>query len=142
MTFKRKHVMAVVVTALSAFGLSLLWYSHLLVGDIWLRLSNADPSGMPLWKTLIAPFRELAAAGVLAYLIVRLGIIRVKSAAAFGLGMWFAFHAVQMAGAVIWDNMPWRLGAIHAGDWLIKMVFMAVVLTVWLRQETLRYARH
>ena len=126
----------VAVTGLAAFALSLLWYSPLLFGNIWIALSHADPGAMPLWKMLIAPVRELLVAYVLAYLIVRLGIINLKPAANLGFGLWLAFHAVQMAGAVIWDNMPWMLGAIHAADWLMKMLFMAIVMTLWLRRES------
>jgi hypothetical protein len=131
----------VAVTGLAAFALSLLWYSPLLFGEIWITLSHADPSAMPIWKMLIAPVRELLAASVLAYLIVRLEIVNWKPAASLGFGLWLAFHAVQMAGAVIWDNMPWKLGAVHAGDWLMKMLFMAIALTLWLRRQSLSLSR-
>ena len=135
-TVRKIPSVPVAVTGLAAFALSLLWYSPLLFGGIWITLSHANPSAMPLWKTLIAPVRELLAASALAYLIVRLGIVNWKPAASLGFGLWLAFHAVQMAGAVIWDNMPWKLGAVHAGDWLMKMLFMSIVLTVWLRRES------
>ena len=129
----------VVVTGLAASALSLLWYSPLLFGEIWITLSNAHPSAMPIWKMLLAPVRELLAATVLAYLIVRLRVVTWTSAASLGFGVWLAFHAVQMAGAVIWDNMPWKLGAVHAGDWLMKMLFMTIALTLWLRRESLSF---
>jgi hypothetical protein len=136
-TVRKIPRLPVAVTALAAFALSLLWYSPLLFGEVWIKLSHADPGAMPLWKIVIAPVRELLAAYVLAYLIVRLGIVSWKPAASLGLGLWLAFHAVQMAGAVIWDNMPWMVGAVHAGDWLMKMLFMAIVLTLWLHRESL-----
>jgi hypothetical protein len=120
---------AVVLTALGAFGLSLAWYSPFVFGPIWLGLSHANPGAMPVWKVVIAPVRELVAAGALAQLIVRLDIDSVKRGLALGLGLWLSFHAVQMAGAAIWDNMPWPLAAVHGGDWLMKMAFMSVVLT-------------
>jgi hypothetical protein len=127
----RINYLAVVVTALLAFALSLLWYSPLLFGDIWIRLSHADPSAMPLWKKVLAPLRELITAFLLAQLIVRLRITDWKRGAMLGLALWFAFYAVQLAGAVVWDNRPWRLGAVHAGDWLMKMLLMSVLLSVW-----------
>ena len=99
----------VVVTGLAASALSLLWYSPLLFGDIWITLSHADPSAMPIWKMLIAPVRELLTASVLAYLIVRLAIVNWKSAASLGFGLWLAFHAVQMAGAVSGTTCPGSL---------------------------------
>ena len=45
--------------------------------------------------------------------------------------LWLAFQAVGMAGAILWDNMQWQLGAIHAGDWLMKMFFMGISFTLW-----------
>lgn len=129
-TLKINYV-AVVVTGLTAFVLSLFWYSSVLFGGIWLKLSHADPDAMPGWKMSIAPLRELIVCYALAYLIVHLGLFNWKRAASLGVGLWFAFHGVQMAGAVIWDNMPWMLGAVHAGDWLMKMLYMSIVLSLW-----------
>lgn len=133
--------LAVVLTSLVAFALSLLWYSPLLFGHIWLTLSHANPGAMPLWKNLIAPLRELSVACVLAWLIVRLDIVQWRRAAWFGFSLWLVFHGVQMAGAVIWDNMPWQLGAVHAGDWLMKMLFMCIALSVWHQRGRLSVAR-
>lgn len=80
---------------------------------------------------LLAPLREIIAAYVLGLLITRMGILNWKRAVRLILLLWTAFHAVGMAGAVIWDNMPWQLGVVHAGDWLMKMVFMAIALSLW-----------
>lgn len=128
---RRINRWAVVVTGFSAFALSLVWYSPLLFGDVWLELTTTDPSAIPWWTMLVVPVRELIVAYVLAYLIVRLGVFDWRRAAGLGFGLWLAFHAVMMGGAVLWEDMPWLLGIVHAGDWLMKMLFMAVVLTLW-----------
>jgi hypothetical protein len=52
--------------------------------------------------------------------------------------LWLAFHAVGMAGAIIWDNMPLELGLVHAGDWLMKMLFMAIVLGLCHKKSILK----
>ncbi len=80
---------------------------------------------------MFAPLRELIASYVLALLITRLQLLQWKNAGKLIVLLWLAFHAVGMAGAILWDNMAWQLGAVHAGDWLMKMVFMAVVLSIW-----------
>ncbi len=126
---------AIVVAGLTAFALSFLWYSPLVFGGVWTALSDADPGAMPIWKMLIAPARELVTAAVLAHLMVRLGIARWQGAAALGFALWLAFHAVQMSGAILWDDMPWQLGAVHGGDWLMKMLVMAVLLAVLARRS-------
>jgi len=68
---------------------------------------------------------------VLARFIERLGVVDWQSAVRLGFWLWVAFHAVGMAGAVMWDDMPWMLAAIHAADWLVKLLLMAVILAVW-----------
>lgn len=121
---------AVIITGLAAFALSLLWYSPILFGTIWMQY-RTGPQVPPDWTFALAPLRELTACYVIALLLSRLGIFQTMKAAAWMLLLWFAFHAVGMTGAVLWDNMPWQLGAIHAGDWLMKMLFMATALTLW-----------
>jgi hypothetical protein len=32
---------------------------------------------------------------------------------------------------MIWENAPWRLAAIHAGDWLAKLLVVAVIVSSW-----------
>jgi hypothetical protein len=90
----------------------------------------------PAWKMAVAPARELIVAYVMANLIRRLEIADWQSAMRLGFSLWLAFHAVSMAGAVLWDNMPWQLGAVHAGDWLMKMLLMSSMLGVWLRTKS------
>ncbi len=128
---------AVVLTGLAAFALSLVWYSPPVFGGVWLELSGADAAAMPLWKMLVAPLREIISASVLAFLIVRLRLSDWRGGLGLGLGLWLAFYAVQLSGAVIFDDMPWKLGAVHGGDWLMKMAFMAVVLSLWHRSRIL-----
>jgi len=32
---------------------------------------------------------------------------------------------------VVHENAPWKLAAIHAGDWLVKLLLVAVIVTAW-----------
>jgi hypothetical protein len=32
---------------------------------------------------------------------------------------------------VIWDDVPPRLAAIHSGDWLMKLLLIAVIVGIW-----------
>lgn len=127
---------AIILTGLMAFGLSTMYYSPFLFGEIWEKFRHAPNPDVPQWTMVLAPFRELLVAYVLAKLIVRLNITNWKASVKLMLLLWIAFHAVGMAGAVLWDNMSWQLGTVHAGDWLMKMLFMAIVLTLWLNRKS------
>lgn len=84
-----------------------------------------------MWKFLTAPLREIATAAVLAFVVARIRPRGWKDALLLGAVLWFGFYVVQLTGAVIWDNQPWRLMAVHAGDWLMKLLFMTVALVAW-----------
>src|SRR5258706_7443369 len=94
---------AVIATGLIAFALSLLWYSPILFGEIWMKYRTAPPS-VPGWTMLLAPLRELLASYVLALLITQLAS-DWKSAVKLIFLLSSAFHAVGMAGAVNSDYM-------------------------------------
>lgn len=123
--------LAVVVTGLVAFACSIVWYSPLLFGPVWMESRGTAVASSPAWKFMIMPLREIITACLLAWLIDRLSITDWRKAAVLGFVLWLAFYAVQLAGAVIWDNMPWALGAVHAGDWLMKMLLMSIALSLW-----------
>ena len=51
----------------------------------------------------------------------------------FGLALWIGFPVVLLAGSVFHENVPWKLAALHAGDWLVKLLVIAVIVGVWHR---------
>jgi hypothetical protein len=36
-----------------------------------------------------------------------------------------------LAGSVVHENVPSTLAAIHAGDWLAKLLIIPVIVSVW-----------
>jgi hypothetical protein len=126
----RTPVLPVAVSGLAAFLASVAWYSPPLFGDLLQSLDPTPPP--PSWAMLIAPLREVAASYVIAQLIVRLRWFTWRSALVLGGGLWLAFHAVMMAGAALFSGMPWTVAAIHAGDWLMKLLLMSLALSAWL----------
>src|SRR3982074_741425 len=88
------NYIAAVVTGLAAFALSLLWYSPLLFGNIWMALRNAPVHPLPAWTVLFAPLREVITAFLLTNLIVRLGVNNWENALGLGFVPWFSFYFV------------------------------------------------
>ncbi|GHM99074.1 hypothetical protein WSM22_05640 [Cytophagales bacterium WSM2-2] len=108
----RINYRAVVTTGLVAFILSIAWYSPALFGGLWLRYRNGPPPASD-WTLTFAPLRELIASYVVALLITRLSLMSSGSAVKIIFLLWIAFHGIGMAGAVIWDNMPWQLAVVR-----------------------------
>ena len=129
------NIWAVVVAAAVAFVQGALWYSPLLFGKAWMELSGIDPATAnavpPVW-VLVAEFvRELVIAAVLAYFIVKAGVVDWTGGLKLACLVWIGFYAAIYTGAVIHEGMPLKLYVIHAGDGLVKILLMAAILGTW-----------
>jgi formate hydrogenlyase subunit 4 len=84
----------------------------------------------PAWTILFVVVQSLVVASMLAYFVVHLGIVNWKGAVRLGALVWI-FPAIILLGSVVHENVPLMLAAIHAGDWLVKLLLMTVILGVW-----------
>jgi hypothetical protein len=129
-TMRGRDYMRVAAAALAAFVASLVWYT--VFGGPMVDLSSADPStaantAAPAWVMLFVVTQSLVVASVLAYLVSRLEIVDRRAALRLGALVWI-FPASILLGSVIHENVPLALAAIHAGDWLVKLLLMSVIL--------------
>ena len=129
--------LAVLVAAVAVFVLGWLWYSPLLFYNPWMRLRGMDPvaamagAKMPAGKLLIELARCLVLAYVIARFVALLGVGSWLGAVHFGLSLWIGFPVILLLGSVLWENVPWKVAAIHAGDWLVKMLVIPIIVAVW-----------
>jgi hypothetical protein len=131
------NYLAVLVAAIIVFVLGWLWYSPLLFYKPWMRARGIDPAAamagakMPAGKLVI----ELVRCFVLAYIIARfvalLGIGSWMGAVHFGVMLWIGFPVILLTGSVLWENTPVKVAAIHAGDWLVKLLVIPIIVSVW-----------
>jgi hypothetical protein len=129
----RVNYLAVVVAAVAAFVASSAWYT--VFGNAWMELHGIDPAtaadtATPAWAMLFVVVQSLVVAFMLAYFVVHLGIVNWKGAVRLGALVW-VFPAMILLGSIVHENVPLMLAAIHAGDWLVKLLLMSVVLCVW-----------
>ena len=139
----RISYLAIVAALAAAAVVSSVWYSPLLFGKQWMELRSLNSVGvadtaMPMWKMLVNLVRESVVVYVLARLIDGLGIVDWKGALSLGFWVWLGFPVQMLVGASLWDNKPWTLDLIHAGDWLMKMLLMALILAKWPRVQMAR----
>jgi hypothetical protein len=135
----RINWLAVLGAVLAGFVVSSLWYSPLLFGKRWMELRSVIPpattgSGMPTWKVVVELVREVVVAYVIARFVLVGGVVGWKGALRLGFWAWLGFPVAMLVGASLWDDKPWLLSAIHAGDWLVKMLLMAVIVGAWHRR--------
>jgi F0F1-type ATP synthase assembly protein I len=125
------NYLAVLAATIGAFVLSGIWYA--VFGD---AMKGAQPN--PEQQTKMSPWqigaelvRSAVVALVLGYLLSRLQTGGWAGAVAIGLLLWLAFPAVLLAGSVVHENVKLKLAAIHAGDWLVKLVLIASITGLW-----------
>lgn len=133
-------LLAVAAASVAAFVLSSTWYAVL--GDRTAALRRVavgvdhhpDPpaSATPEpWKVAVELLRGAVVAVILALGLESMGVSGIRPAlVAVGVA-WLAFPVVLLTGSVIWEDVPWQLAAIHAGDWLLKLALIAAIVTVW-----------
>jgi len=124
------NYLAVVVAAVAAFVVSFVWYA--IFGNALIELRGIDPATTetPAWAMLFVVAQSLVVAFMLAYFVVRLGIVDWRGAVRLGALIW-VFPAMILSGSVVHEGVPSMLAAIHAGDWLVKLLLMTVILGVW-----------
>ena len=121
---------AVLVSAAVVFVLASVYYAVL--AKVWQQASPAAADVAPAaWKPPVEFVRSLVLAFVIAYLAHEMGIDTWARGAVFGLVLWVGFPAMLWSGAMLWENTSWRLAALHAGDWLIKLLVIGVIVGVW-----------
>jgi Protein of unknown function (DUF1761) len=130
----RIHYVAVIGTAVAAFVASSIWY--IVFGKALAALLPADTVAtdirqVPAWKKAAEFVRGLVVAFVVAFFVAKCGAVEWKGALRLAVWVWIGFPFMILAGSVLWDNRPWKFAMIHAGDWLIKLLLMAVILSTW-----------
>lgn len=126
---------AVVVAAIAAFVASGLWYSPLLFGTLYMKLRAADPGPMTPTEIVVEFVRTLIVAYVFAHGVALLRVHDWKRALRYAIWVWIGFPTMILLGSVAHENVPLQLAAIHAGDWLVKSLILAVIPSVWRRSE-------
>jgi Protein of unknown function (DUF1761) len=127
------NVLAVVVAGVAAFLASATWYAVFggalaKVSGAFAELRGQRPAP---WRLGIVLAGSLVLSFVVAY-IVGLGA-RERLAAAVGIGflLWLGLSATQWVSSIVWEKVPVRMAAIHAGDWLVKLVLIAAIVGAW-----------
>ena len=135
---RKTNYLTIVAAAVAAFVASVAWYA--VFGGEIMELRGVDPAtaadmATPVWTMLFVVAQSLVVASMLAYFVAQLGIVDWKGAVRLGALVWI-LPAVILLGSVVHENVPLVLAAIHAGDWLVKLLLMSVVLGAWRKGAT------
>lgn len=124
--------LSIVVATVAAFVLSSLWYMLFGRRLAALSLVYADAGARPPGGVVaLELLRSLVVAAVLAVLAARGEVDTWLEGAGLGLLAWVGFPLVILSGSVLHERYRWQLAAIHLGDWLVKLVVVAAIVSAW-----------
>jgi hypothetical protein len=125
---------SVFLAALVVFFVGMLWYSPLLFGNIWTRLSGmpeAKPAKSVMVKSMFLGFlNTLLMTYVLALLLSAIGPLSLQDMMIFGFMSWVTFVAYGELGGMIWEKRPVGLFWINGGYSLVSILVAIKVLTL------------
>ena len=80
---------------------------------------------------MVELLRCLVLSGAVAGLAVQAGVDEWTGGLLLGLALWVGFPLVLWTGALIHEDTPFKLAAIHGGDWLVKLLVVGVIVSAW-----------
>jgi uncharacterized protein DUF1761 len=101
-----------------------------LAGGAYYSVVPMEAGDMPPWKLAVELGRCLILAAVVVGLATQGDVDTWTGGLLLGLVLWIGFPFVLWVGAVIHENTPIRLAAIHGGDWLLKLLLVGVIAAV------------
>ena len=125
------NLVAVLVSAVAAFIAAGAYYA--VVGNELADVSDAAAAGgsMHPWEIAVELVRCLVVAAVVAGLASQGGVDEWTGGLILGTVLWIGFPLVLWTGAIVHEKAHWKLAAIHAGDWLVKLLIVALIVSTW-----------
>jgi Protein of unknown function (DUF1761) len=125
------NFLAIGVAAVAAFIISGVWYGVFGRQLAELHPAYADSRPPSARDAIVELARNLVVAVVLAWLADQIGVADWAQAALLGFILWVGFPLIILIGSVYHEKVPVKLASIHAGDWLLKLVVIAIIVGVW-----------
>jgi Protein of unknown function (DUF1761) len=125
------NLLAVLAATAAAFVLSSTYYTAFAAELAQVSGASATAGQPPPWKLAVELLRSFTLSAVVAGLAAQGEIDEWSGGLLLGLSLWIGFPLVLWTGALIWENTPWKLAALHGGDWLAKLLVVALIVSVW-----------
>ncbi len=130
------NYLAAGAAAAASWGLGMLWYSPVLFGNQWQKLSKIDPKKTDMKKEmpkifLISILASFISAVVMAMLLTLTVATTLYEGLVMGFWLWLGFVATTMINGVLYEKKPWALYIITSGYQLAALMVMGAILMLW-----------
>lgn len=132
------NLLAVLVAAIVSMVIGSLWYSTILFGKTWIRLSGLTQENMDkakqkgMGKTYTFGFiGSLLMSYVLAHSVAYASAVTFGGGMVAGFWNWLGFVVPVILGSILWENRSVGLFFINIGYYLVSLIIMGGILAVW-----------
>lgn len=128
----------ILVAAIVTFGLSALWYSPFLFGQMWARLAKVDDNDVAetkargIWKLYIVQFiATLISFFVLAFIIASTSSAGTGNGIFIGFLVWLGFVVTTTLSGVLWEKYTFKLAVIDTLSVLLNLMVGGAIIGAW-----------
>jgi len=125
------NYLAIIVAAIAAVAIGIVYYGVLGVGDRQSRMLGASPSRPGPTQGATGLIVGLVNAWVIAILSLSLGAASVGDAIVLGGLVWLGFGATFKAAQVAFERRPWAVWLLQGVHDLIAEIVVAGIVTLW-----------
>ncbi len=126
----------VFVAAIASFIFGWLFYSNVLFGPLWLKLSKIDKkeqkemaSSPMAGRMITALISSIVTAWVLLFFMGKLTINSYSGAIPLVFKIWLGFLvSTTLIGGVLWENKSVKLFFLNSIYWLLNLIIISFVL--------------
>jgi hypothetical protein len=122
-------VIGIASAAVAAFIASSVYYAlatpveRKILGDA--ALDRGRPAA---WKVAAELLRTMLVAAIFAWVAAQANRLAVPDAVPLALMLWVGFPVALLTGSVTWEKVAPITAAMHAGDWLLKLLLIATIV--------------
>jgi hypothetical protein len=132
------NLVAVVVSAVVGMIIGMAWYSPLLFGNVWMKLSGmtkkqldeSKKKGMAV-PAAVGFLAALVMSFVLAHFVDYTGATTALMGIQTGVWLWLGFIATVLLNSVLWEGKPVKLYFLNIAHYLAVLAAMGAILAVW-----------
>lgn len=122
-------VLGIAAAAVAAFVASSVYYAlaspveRKVLGDA--ALDRGRPTA---WKVVAELLRTMLVAATFAWIAAQAHRLSLPDALTLALVLWVGFPVTLLTGSVAWEKVAPVTAAMHAGDWLLKLLLIAAIV--------------
>ncbi len=137
MAYHTINYISVLIAAIISMIVGFFWYSPMLFGNLWMKLSGKTKKDINkvkkkgMGKIFVAEFiSQLVMAYILAVIIGATGASTISQALFVSFFIWLGFIATITLGTVLWEGKSIKLYILNAAHTLISILLMGLIISL------------